>query len=79
MKLSLKGQDNYASIELTPETIEEATALLRMVKTIKKETPTMSVSFGSDGKITGSISFRKIKVGLQENFISLKNRSKEKF
>lgn len=76
MKTSLKGSEYYSSIELNPETIEEVAFILRMVKTIKKETPTMSVSFGSDGKITGSISFRKIKVDLQENFISLNNRKK---
>lgn len=36
MKTSLKASDNYSSIELNPETIEEVAFVLRMVKTIKK-------------------------------------------
>lgn len=76
MKVKLQESDHGTYIKLEPENLQETAHLLRMVKSAKKETPQVSVYFPADGKIEGSISFRKIRVSTQENFISLRSRRK---
>lgn len=77
MKVNFSQNGYHSAIQLIPENMNEAKKLLRMVKSVKKETPNMSVSFPEEGDIEANISFRNIKVSKQENYISLNSRVKK--